>query len=148
MTTCTLWSFHHLRLCIIRFVFSSKVFGKTREFPSAVDGSLEIASAEIVAEAFLKPGAVVRRNHRQGERHSAEEAYSEHVSQMASDHAVSTPGSSSSSDGTNVNLPNATGSSALPPVPPSLIAAAQEPPQPDVHVPTALPQANSSSPAV
>lgn len=123
------------------------MFGKTREFPSAVDGSLEIASADIVAEAFLKPGAVVRRNHRQGERHSAEEAYSEHVSQMASDHGVSTPGSSSSG-GPNANLPNATESSALPPLPPSLIAAAEEPPQPDVHLPAAALPANSSPPAV
>jgi hypothetical protein len=132
-------------VCVL-FSFLEKMLGKTREFPSAVDGSLEIASADIVADAFLKPGAVVRRNHRHGERHSAEDAYSEHASHLASERRMSRPGDSSGSDG-HASQPDVIASSALPPLPPSLVAAAQEPPQQNVHVPAPL-SPPPSTPAV
>lgn len=37
------------------------VLGRTREFPSEIDGSLQLVSGDIISAAFLKPGAVVRR---------------------------------------------------------------------------------------
>jgi Mg-chelatase subunit ChlI len=37
------------------------LMGRTRELPSQVDGSLQLESSETISEAFLKPGAVVRR---------------------------------------------------------------------------------------
>mmetsp|Transcript_42723 Transcript_42723/g.86389 ORF Transcript_42723/g.86389 Transcript_42723/m.86389 type:complete len:87 (-) Transcript_42723:162-422(-) len=37
------------------------VLGRTREFPSEIDGSLQLVSGDIISASFLKPGAVVRR---------------------------------------------------------------------------------------
>jgi hypothetical protein len=43
-----------LLLCVM-------ILGRTREFPSEIDGSLQLVSGDIITAAFLKPGAVVRR---------------------------------------------------------------------------------------